>query len=225
MFEHVTRPRISTVVTGKRPDGSTYSDGLAANVEFFDLVYLDPGMVRRGREFAAIAPLLWLEAGAAGERIDRDPDDGWALTAPYGVLFTIDALTPFAVAVAEAAKDSQAPRRRLRRHRLPDGVPAAAERLPVGHRDRAALRGLPLQLHHQHRRAAPVKFTLEDYQADRRRGRPGRHRARPAADYAEDGERTAIGLTAPTGAGKTVIATAVLEGLYFGTPTRERTRT
>lgn len=39
--------------------------------------------------------------------------------------------------------------------------------------------------------------------------------------YAEDGEKTAVGLTAPTGAGKTVIATAVLEGIFKGTPTRE----
>ena len=48
VFEYVTRPRISTVVTGKRPDCSTYSEGLVANVEFLDLTYLDPGMVRRG---------------------------------------------------------------------------------------------------------------------------------------------------------------------------------
>ncbi|MCA2308836.1 DEAD/DEAH box helicase [Mycobacterium intracellulare] len=44
--------------------------------------------------------------------------------------------------------------------------------------------------------------------------------AKARAGYLEDGERTAVGLTAPTGAGKTVIATAVLEGIYKGTPTR-----
>ena len=45
--------------------------------------------------------------------------------------------------------------------------------------------------------------------------------AKARRDYAQDGDRTAVGLAAPTGAGKTVIATAVLEGLYFGTSTRE----
>ena len=66
VFKYVCQPRIHTVVTGTRPDGTTYSDGLAANVEMFDVTYLDPSMVRRGREFEAIAPLLWLEAGATG---------------------------------------------------------------------------------------------------------------------------------------------------------------
>jgi adenine-specific DNA-methyltransferase len=37
VFHHVTRPRISTVITGIRDDGSKYSDGLAANAAFFDL--------------------------------------------------------------------------------------------------------------------------------------------------------------------------------------------
>lgn len=65
-----------------------------------------------------------------------------------------------------------------------------------------------------------MRFTLEDYQvAATERVLTGIARAR--RDYREDDERTAVGLTAPTGAGKTVIATAVLEGLYFGTATRE----
>lgn len=65
-----------------------------------------------------------------------------------------------------------------------------------------------------------MRFTLESYQqtaVDRLLTAISRARR----DFAEDGERTAVGLTAPTGAGKTVIATAVLEGLYFGTPSRE----
>ncbi|MGH8995578.1 MAG: DEAD/DEAH box helicase, partial [Acidimicrobiales bacterium] len=65
-----------------------------------------------------------------------------------------------------------------------------------------------------------MKFTLEDFQQTAvdlllsgiAKGR---------RDFSEDGDMTAIGLTAPTGAGKTVIATAVLEDLYLGTATRE----
>lgn len=132
VFEYVTRPRISTVVTGKRPDGSIYADGLSANVEMFDLTYLDPGMVRRGREFEAIAPLLWLEAGGVGERIEEIPEEGWALTPAYGLLFSVDALTPFAAAVAEAAKKETPPNVVFIVTDSPVEYQTAAERLPVG---------------------------------------------------------------------------------------------
>ena len=65
-----------------------------------------------------------------------------------------------------------------------------------------------------------MKFTLEPYQANAVESVLA-NLSKARAGYLEDGERTAVGLTAPTGAGKTVIATAVLEGLYLGTPTRE----
>ena len=132
VFEYVTRPRISTVVTGERPDGSTYSDGLAANVEFLDLTYLDPGMVRRGREFEAIAPLLWLRAGAVGERIDLIPETGWSLTPAYGILFNLDGLTQFAAAVADAAIAEAVPRLLFVVTDSETEYQHAVERLPVG---------------------------------------------------------------------------------------------
>lgn len=132
VFEYVTRPRISTVVTGKRPDGSAYSDSLPANVEFLKMNYLDPGMVRRGREFEAIAPLLWLEAGATGDRITEEPDAGWALADHYGVLFTVDAMAPFAAAVSDAAQAERAPRVVFIITDSPTEFQTAAERLPVG---------------------------------------------------------------------------------------------
>lgn len=132
VFEYVCRPRVSTVVTGSRPDGSLYSDGLPTNVEMFDLTYLDPGMVRRNHEFESVAPLMWLEGGARGPRIDQVPDEGWSLTDSYGVLFDIDVLTAFADAVTDAATT-----------RIPPSVvfvitdsdaeyQEAVERLPVG---------------------------------------------------------------------------------------------
>jgi len=105
VFESVTRPRITTVVTGQKPDGSSYPDALAANVEFFDVHYLDPGMVRRGREYAAIAPLLWLAAGATDECIGESTQSGWALTGRYGVLFDTDATAGFSDAVTKAVLD------------------------------------------------------------------------------------------------------------------------
>ena len=142
VFEYVTRPRISIVVTGKRPDASSYSDGLAANVEFLDLTYLDPGMVRRGREFQAIASLIWLRAGAVGERIDSIPESGWALTASYGILFDLDALAQFATAVADAAIGRAVHEPAVRGDRLRDRVSARGRAAPGRHRDGPALRGL-----------------------------------------------------------------------------------
>lgn len=65
-----------------------------------------------------------------------------------------------------------------------------------------------------------MKFTLEPYQS-KAVEQVLTNLSKARAGYLEDGELTAVGLTAPTGAGKTVIATAVLEGLYLGTPTRE----
>lgn len=132
VFEHVTRPRISTVVTGQRPDGSRYSDGLAANVEMFEVSYLEPGTVRRGREFSAIAPLMWIEGGATGDRIADEPNTGWALTPFYGVLTTIDVLAPFADAVAEAAAADRAPAVVFVVTDSPTEYQHAVERLPVG---------------------------------------------------------------------------------------------
>lgn len=58
-------------------------------------------------------------------------------------------------------------------------------------------------------------FRLEDFQ-ERAVQRLSSQVAKARRDYAEDRDRTAVGLTAPTGAGKTVIATALLERLYFG---------
>lgn len=132
VFEYVCRPRISTVVTGKRPDGSDYSDGLSANVEMFDLVYLDPSAARRGLEFPALAPLFWLEGGARGERIEADPGQGWALTGTYGILFDIDTLVAFAAAVTTAATTAEPPRVLFIVTDSLAEYQQAVERLPVG---------------------------------------------------------------------------------------------
>ncbi|WP_237573604.1 site-specific DNA-methyltransferase [Mycolicibacterium lacusdiani] len=132
VFESVCRPRISTVVTGTRPDGSVFSDGIAANVELFDLTYLDPSSVRRGQEFTAVAPLFWLEGGARGGRIEALPEAGWALADVYGVLFDIDALTGFAAAVTTATIDGRAPSVLFVITDSPAEYQEAVERLPVG---------------------------------------------------------------------------------------------
>ncbi|UDF21585.1 site-specific DNA-methyltransferase [Rhodococcus qingshengii] len=132
VFEYVCRPRISTVATGRRPDGSVYSEGLPVNVEMFDLTYLDPGMVRRGHEFESVAPLMWLEGGARGARVNEVPDEGWALTDAYGVLFDIDVLSAFADSVTHAATAGVPPTVLFIITDSEAEYQHAVERLPVG---------------------------------------------------------------------------------------------
>jgi adenine-specific DNA-methyltransferase len=100
VYEHVARPRIETVATGTRSDGSTYSDGLAQNVEFFTLTYEAPLRVASDRDFERIAPLLWLRAGSRGRRIG-DLSKGWDVAEAYGVLSDLDHVDPFTQAVKE----------------------------------------------------------------------------------------------------------------------------
>ncbi len=113
--EYITKPRIKAAITGRTPDGDPIkgeyrfidtfpmSDGLAENVEFFDLTYEDPALVSLGRRFEAIAPLLWLRAGAIGVRIDDVAEEGWAIPsdAVYGVLFDTTAWGTFVSAAAK----------------------------------------------------------------------------------------------------------------------------
>ena len=132
VFEAVTRPRVEAVVAGRPLAGGRQAPGLPANVEFFRLTYLDPNLVRRGREYEHIAPLMWLEGGATGPRIDHEPDEGWALTPHYGVLFDPDALGAFSAAAGDAAACGAVPGVVFVITDSPSEYQAAAERLPAG---------------------------------------------------------------------------------------------
>lgn len=113
IFYRATKPRVEATVTGKRTDGSLVpeklrnangtlmSAGLEENVEFFELSYEDPNLVSLGRKFHAIAPLLWLKAGAVGACIAR-AEAKWSLPddAVYGILFDADEWREFADAIA-----------------------------------------------------------------------------------------------------------------------------
>ena len=112
IFEAVTRPRIEATVRGTFADGKpvegaylngrTYAEGFAENVEFFELSYLDRDRVALGHAFDAIAPVLWMKAGARGPRIDQVTmpfavPDG----AQYAVLFDVVAWRDFAESLSE----------------------------------------------------------------------------------------------------------------------------
>jgi adenine-specific DNA-methyltransferase len=111
--EFLTKPRVRAAITGETPEGQAVkgsyrfidtfpiSDGLDENAAFFDLTYEDPERVRYGIGFEAVAPLLWLRAGAEGSQIS-DPNDSFQVADTYAVLFNVDSAAVFASAVRAA---------------------------------------------------------------------------------------------------------------------------
>jgi len=96
--ESVTWPRCKYVVNGKRDDSTELSgtymngrqmkDGFEENLEYFKLDFLDPNEVAYGEKFEAILPILWLMAGAQGEREASRGYAKWFIpkNSPYAVL-------------------------------------------------------------------------------------------------------------------------------------------
>ena len=109
--DFVTKPRIRAAIEGKTPDGQPIkgdyrftdafpmADGFTENVEFFTLTYEAPMRVQSNREFARIAPFLWLRAGSRGRRIES-LEHGWDVADTYGVLADLDRTDSFLEAVA-----------------------------------------------------------------------------------------------------------------------------
>ena len=112
--EYITKPRIEAAISGQAPNGEPIkgayrfndefpiADGLHENAEFFLLTYEAPLRVASNREFSAIAPLLWLRAGARGRRIE-DISRGWDVSEFYGVISDLDESAQFLEAVAADA--------------------------------------------------------------------------------------------------------------------------
>lgn len=104
--DYITKPRIHAALTGLTPSGSPIkgdykfvdefpmADGFEENAAFFTLSYESPWMIEADKAFAAIAPMLWLRAGAVGERIDSI-DGGWGVADSYGVLRDLDLASDF----------------------------------------------------------------------------------------------------------------------------------
>ncbi|MFI5931991.1 DNA methyltransferase [Actinoplanes sp. NPDC051494] len=86
--EDITVPRLRSVAT-------------TANIEFFRLTYQNPALIELHLAFEAVAPLLWLRAGAEGRRIDL-PTGTYDVADTYAVLFDIDATRAFLAAVEKA---------------------------------------------------------------------------------------------------------------------------
>ncbi|MGW3662696.1 site-specific DNA-methyltransferase [Streptomyces sp. NPDC005141] len=111
VFYSATMPRCKAAITGSLPDGSPIAgeyfdgslirEGFQENVAFFELTFEDPALISLGRRFEAIAPLLWLKAGARGEQINEVASCGWSVPekACYGVLFDSQVWSDFVTAV------------------------------------------------------------------------------------------------------------------------------
>ncbi|WP_160119846.1 DNA methyltransferase [Rhodovarius lipocyclicus] len=102
--QSVTWPRCKAAVLGTRANGTAlpgaYLDieghakqlrlahGFEENVEYFRLDFLDPDDVARGEAFKAILPILWMMAGARGEREESKGSGSWFIPkhSPFAVL-------------------------------------------------------------------------------------------------------------------------------------------
>lgn len=108
--DYITKPRIRAAITGRNPGGDPVkgdykfvdefpmSDGFEENAAFFTLTYESKWLVGADRAFAAIAPMLWLRAGAVGPRIDSI-EGGWAIADSYGIIRDLDDSAAFIEAV------------------------------------------------------------------------------------------------------------------------------
>lgn len=113
--DYITKPRIRAAIAGVTPEGEPIkgdykfvdefpmADGFEENAAFFTLTYESHWRVSTDRAFAAIAPMLWLRAGARGRRID-DLSKGWAVAEAYGVIKDLDLSTDF-IAALQLEKD------------------------------------------------------------------------------------------------------------------------
>lgn len=118
IFESVTKPRVEAAITGKRSNGSSASgsylptyldgwalaDGFEENVSFLTLDYLDPDSVELGRQFNAIAPMLWMAAGSVGSPEAWDGKAPWSIppSSTYAVLFDEQQINEFVQVLADS---------------------------------------------------------------------------------------------------------------------------
>ena len=112
--DFITKPRLRAVITGSTPGGDPIkgdykyvdefpmADGFHENAAFFTLTYESPWMVNNDKAFAAIAPILWLRAGAQGARIES-LTRGWAVADTYGILRDLDQAAEFVSALKSGA--------------------------------------------------------------------------------------------------------------------------
>jgi adenine-specific DNA-methyltransferase len=110
--ESVTWPRLKYAVNGMRDDktllegtyanGQELKEGFEENIEYFRLDFLDPHEVAYGEKLEAILPILWLMAGAKGQRETDKGEKVWFIpkSSPFAVLIDEHAFSQFKQAIA-----------------------------------------------------------------------------------------------------------------------------
>ena len=106
---------MAAAITGKTPDGKDIkgdyrftdefpmAEGFEENAEFLTLTYESPVAVSHNLSFERIAPLLWMRAGAEGQRIENVPRRGWEIADTYGLLIDLDRSASFCNAIEAQA--------------------------------------------------------------------------------------------------------------------------
>ena len=76
------------LLDGDYLNGRNLQEGFDENLEYLKLDFLDPAQVERGDAFEGILPILWMMAGAIGERESRRGSSPWYLAkhSPFAVL-------------------------------------------------------------------------------------------------------------------------------------------
>lgn len=112
--EYVTKPRITTSITGERPDGRPLrgdykfvdefpmSEGFEENAVFYTLTYESALRVRYDLAFERIAPMLWLRAGARGRVIEQVGESGFEIADTYAVVKRPDRVRDFVDSLGDA---------------------------------------------------------------------------------------------------------------------------
>ncbi len=165
---------------------------------------------RPGLAYEDIAPLLWLRAGGSGPIAQRTDDAGdplaYAWTRRYGILFDEDKWRAF---VSECPDTATAAFIVTNSSTTFAGIVAE---LPTN-LDTVRLYDTYLSMFQPDRSRRLMRYELRDYQRDAVTSAP---RAPASRTAALPGYRSSFALSAITGSGKTVIATAVIEALFFG---------
>ena len=110
----VTWPRVRACISGTLAngepiagaylDGTPLVDGLEESATFLRLKYLEKNNIARDKAFEAIAPLLWLKAGAKGPQIAKVKKPS---AAPKGASYAVLFDTAHAAEFIEALRDSE----------------------------------------------------------------------------------------------------------------------
>ena len=221
--DHITKPRIKAAITGRTPDGEPIkgdyrftdefpiADGFEENVEFFTLTYEAPVTIAHNRAFERH------RSAALASRPVRKADVSMPLPTasmwptPTGFSFDLDYSAP----LLQTVEKSNAVRIAF----IVTDDDRAFQLVCADFRHEVE----PVRLYESYLTNFTINTGGSERDAVHAEGLPGRRRRRRSRNLARRPRRLAsqdgdpcFSLTATTGAGKTVMAAAVIEALFDG---------